>query len=266
MIDIKKLKLKQVKTAADNPRSITQDKFQKLIDSILVFPKMMEIRPVVVDRRKEALGGNMRLRALREIAKMSADGVASRLAGNADFVKKPEGEKDTLLDWWCEWLTDPDVPTVDASHLSEDERRQFMIKDNVSSGSWDFDELANKWDNKQLGDWGMDVWQTPEYNFPDPEQPQPEEPEDPLAGMEDALPPELQGVDLAPRGLPKSGEESQTVCDYISISYHPDEKSALAAYLGIPEDILYRNVCWRIDDLKAAMAEAKPKEGADDDE
>ena len=78
-MDIEQVKLTQVKTNAENPRTITKPKFQKLIDSLLAFPAMLEIRPVVVDSRMVALGGNMRLNALKEIAKMPVKEIAERL-------------------------------------------------------------------------------------------------------------------------------------------------------------------------------------------
>ena len=76
---IEKVKLTQVRTNAENPRTISKPKFQKLMDSILALPAMLEIRPVVVDHRMSALGGNMRLNALKEIAKMTVEQLAIRL-------------------------------------------------------------------------------------------------------------------------------------------------------------------------------------------
>ena len=81
------VKLSQVKINSDNPRTITKEKFNKLINSILVFPKMLELRPIVVDNKMSALGGNMRTEALRAISKMSVEEIAQRLHGIADFVE-----------------------------------------------------------------------------------------------------------------------------------------------------------------------------------
>ena len=152
------VKLTQVKINNENPRSITTDKFNKLVNSLLVFPKMLSIRPVVVDKQKVALGGNMRLQALKEIAKMSVQDIAVRLTEIADYATKTEAEKQIILSHWEQWLSNPTVEIVDASNLSEDEKKQFIIKDNVSFGNWDYDALANSWDNLSLQDWGMDVW------------------------------------------------------------------------------------------------------------
>lgn len=152
------VKLSQVKVNGDNPRTITNDKLNKLINSILVFPKMLSIRPVVVDDKMVALGGNMRLNALKLIAKMTPEELGTRLATISDYLRKSEGERENIARHWEAWLQKPTVEIIKANELTEDERKQFIIKDNVAFGTWDYDMLANKFDDKLLGDWGMDVW------------------------------------------------------------------------------------------------------------
>jgi DNA modification methylase len=115
-----KEKISKVKSNPNNPRVIKDDKFEKLVRSIKEFPKMLEIRPIVVNDDMIVLGGNMRLKACKEA-----------------------GLKE--------------VPIIKASDLTEDEQRQFIIKDNVSGGEWDWDMLANEWDAEQLDEWGLDV-------------------------------------------------------------------------------------------------------------
>ena len=159
------VKLSQLKVNGDNPRTITNDKLNKLINSILVFPKMLGIRPVVVDDKMVALGGNMRLNALKLIAKMTPGELGRRLATIADYLRKSEGERITIADYWEVWLQKPTVEIIKASELTEDERKQFIIKDNVAFGTWDYDALANKFDDKLLGDWGMDVWNVQPTTF-----------------------------------------------------------------------------------------------------
>lgn len=102
----------------DNPRVIRDDNFKKLVQSIKDFPEMLEIRPIVLNKEHVILGGNMRYRACKE-------------AG----------------------LKDIPVQIVD---LSEDKQREFIIKDNVSGGDWDWDVLANEWDADLLDEWGLD--------------------------------------------------------------------------------------------------------------
>lgn len=153
------VKLSQITLNASNPRTISEGKFSKLIDSILVLPKMLELRPVVVTDGFEALGGNMRTRALVAISQMTGEQIADRLGGLRDFAKKTEAEQAALVDYWAQWLEAPTSPIVRASTLTADEQKEFIIKDNVGFGEWDYDMLANEWDNADLEDWGVDVWQ-----------------------------------------------------------------------------------------------------------
>lgn len=119
---MKRIKVSQLLNNPNNPRVIKDDKFKKLVNSIKEFPEMLEARPVVVNPDMIVLGGNMRLKALKE-------------AG----VKE--------------------VPVYVAS-WDEIKQKQFIIKDNVGYGEWDWDMIANGWDANELGEWGLDVWQT----------------------------------------------------------------------------------------------------------
>ena len=112
--------ISEVKPNPNNPRIIKDDKFAKLVQSIKDFPKMLEIRPIVVNSDMIVLGGNMRLKACKE-------------AG----LKK--------------------VHIIKADELTEEQQREFIIKDNVSGGEWDWNMLANEWDVEQLDAWGLDV-------------------------------------------------------------------------------------------------------------
>jgi len=117
------MKLSKLKPNPNNPRIIKDDKFKKLVKSINDFPKMLALRPIVVDENFIVQGGNMRLKALQEIG----------------FKDIPE-----------EWVKQ-------VSDLNEDEKKQFIIKDNVGFGEWDWDDLANNWDAEQLTEWGLDI-------------------------------------------------------------------------------------------------------------
>lgn len=155
------VKLSQVTVNTANPRTISKEKFDKLINSILVLPKMLELRPVVTDDTMVALGGNMRYRALSAIADMRLEQILSRLGEMRDFQKKTEAERDTLARYWEAWLSNPVVPIVKANTLSADEQQEFIIKDNVGYGEWDMDALANEWPVEDLVDWGLDLWEDP---------------------------------------------------------------------------------------------------------
>ena len=151
--------LSQIELNTANPRTINKDKFDKLINSLLALPKMLDLRPIVVDNAMVALGGNMRYRALSAIADMSMDELKDRLSGIRDFQKKTQAEQDNLVEYWLRWKDKPTAPVIKASKLTDAEQREFIIKDNVGFGEWDMDALANEWDNADLVDWGVDVWQ-----------------------------------------------------------------------------------------------------------
>ncbi len=155
--------LSQIQVNGANPRIIKDDKFEKLICSILVLPKMLELRPIVVDNTFVALGGNMRYRALTAISDMDEAELKSRLLEARDFQKKTAAEQDNLIEYWLRWKDKPTAHIIKATDLSEEEQREFIIKDNVGYGEWDMDALANEWDAEELDDWGLDVWQNKEW-------------------------------------------------------------------------------------------------------
>lgn len=112
-------KISEVKLNPNNPRIIKDDKFKKLCQSLKDFPEMLELRPIVVNKDMIILGGNMRYKAAKEI-----------------------GLKE--------------IP-VTIADLTEDQQREFLIKDNTSGGEWDWEVLANEWDNEELESWGLDI-------------------------------------------------------------------------------------------------------------
>jgi len=114
------ISISKVKANLNNPRIIKDDKFAKLVKSIQEFPKMLELRPIVVNDDMIVLGGNMRLKACKEA-----------------------GLKE--------------IPVIKASELTEEQQREFIIKDNVGFGEWDWNDLANNWDANELNEWGLDI-------------------------------------------------------------------------------------------------------------
>lgn len=119
-MNITKVKIGEVIPNPNNPRIIKDDKFKKLVQSIQEFPQMLELRPIVVNDDMVVLGGNMRLRACKE-------------AG----LKQ--------------------VAIIKASELTPEQEKEFIIKDNVGFGEWDWEMLANEWDTEKLSEWGMDL-------------------------------------------------------------------------------------------------------------
>lgn len=251
---IKTIKLSQIKVNAENPRTITGDKFQKLVNSILVFPKMLGVRPIVINKQYKALGGNMRTNALNYISKFTIQQIEERLVGLADYQRMTDGEKRVLSEHWESWLGNPTALVNVAEKFSPSEQQQFIIKDNTSFGNWDFDKLANAFDEKDLGDWGMDVWQpmnfgaTPAPSTATSSTAQTSSPSYPADSEDDggqfagALPPELQGVDLEPADLPKIEGSDETAMERIIIVYSKEQRDTLMNLLGITsiDKVVYR--------------------------
>lgn len=153
------VKLSQISVNNANPRTIKDASFSKLVTSLLVLPKMLELRPIVVDNSMTALGGNMRYRALCAIADLDEQDLRARLNDSKDFQAKTAAEQKKLIDYWLTWQSNPTADVINAAFLSDAEKREFIIKDNVSFGDWDYDALANEWEATDLDDWGVNVWQ-----------------------------------------------------------------------------------------------------------
>ncbi len=134
------MKLSQIRKNPNNPRTIRDEKFEKLKRSIQDFPQMMELRPIIVDEAGIILGGNMRYEAIKSL-KM------------AEF---------------------PDAWVKRVEELTEDQKKEFIVKDNVGFGDWDWDAIANEWDELPLDDWGLDV---PAFEAVKPEETQDAEPQ-----------------------------------------------------------------------------------------
>jgi DNA modification methylase len=116
----KSAKISDIKANPNNPRIIKDDKFAKLVESIRTFPKMLELRPIVVNADMVVLGGNMRLKACKEAGLKT-------------------------------------VPIIQADDLTPEQQSEFIIKDNVGFGEWDWKLLESEWDAEKLTEWGLDV-------------------------------------------------------------------------------------------------------------
>lgn len=151
-----KIPLKNVSTNKDNPRKIDKAQFDRLVISLLVFPEMQQLRPIVVDENGTALGGNMRYRALTAISqKKTIANIADTLRDSRDFAKKTPQQQKQLLDYWEQWLANPTATIVRAETLTPEQKREFIIKDNVSFGDWDEEILLADFDMADLEDWGF---------------------------------------------------------------------------------------------------------------
>ena len=116
---VKHLKIAEVKENPNNPRILKDDKFKKLVKSLKEFPEMANVRPLVLNKENIILGGNMRFKAMKE----------------AGWKEVPV----QIVDW------------------SIEKQNEFIIKDNVGFGEWDWDILANEWNTEELTEWGLDI-------------------------------------------------------------------------------------------------------------
>jgi len=116
------LPINKIISNPNNPRLVNKAKFEKLKQSIKDFPQMLELRPIVINEDGVILGGNMRYKALVELGHET-------------------------------------VNVIVASYITKEQEQEFIVKDNLSFGDWDYDVLANEWDSVELDDWGLDVWQ-----------------------------------------------------------------------------------------------------------
>lgn len=157
-METERVKISQLQVNEQNPRTCTDKQFEKLVRSVITFPKMLEVRPIVVGEGGVALGGNMRLRALQAIATMKDEEIMRHIEQSAKYKDRTECERVALLRYWQKWQHDPMVSVVRTDNMTEDERREFIIKDNVGFGAWDWDMLANDWDTDELDDWGLSAW------------------------------------------------------------------------------------------------------------
>lgn len=141
----------------DNPRKITDGNFELLVRSILSFPSMLELRPIIIDQQMNILGGNMRTLALQHIAHLDNHETRAHLDQAANLT---DAERDRLATHWQHWRENPTVPTLLASQLTEAQKREFIIKDNSAFGHWDTERLLQEWQDLPLADWGLASWNT----------------------------------------------------------------------------------------------------------
>lgn len=153
-----KLHISEIKVNPINPREITEAMFNKLIVSLLTFPKMLQLREIVIDKDRVILAGNMRYRALSSIADLPIADLKQLIDTSHKAKKFPPIWKESLFKYWVEWQKSPTVEVKDGSDLTEDEQKEFLIKDNVSYGEFEQDILANEWDVDDIDDWGVYTW------------------------------------------------------------------------------------------------------------
>lgn len=147
-MEVRRYALEALRLNDANPRNIKENKFKQLVKSILTLPEMLKARELLVDESMTVLGGNMRLRALQHIASMTEQELRQTLTiyGSEEHI-----------DYWLSWHDKPTADCKMMDGLTDEQKRQIIIKDNIGYGEWDWDALANEWDVEELNDWGLDL-------------------------------------------------------------------------------------------------------------
>lgn len=172
-----KVKIKDVKENPLNPRIIKDHKFKQLVKSIQDFPEMIEYRPIIVDENMVILGGNMRYKAM-----------------------VTAGLKEVYIEQYI--------------HLTEEEKKEFIIKDNANYGQWDWDMLANNYDENKLEEYGLNVW-TPTLDI--------ETEDNPFSNMLDEAPEDNYEDDIKEAGAITNDSEEKEKKQIIQIEFEPED-------------------------------------------
>lgn len=156
MIEQKTIKLSKVSMNKDNPRVFTKANISDIIRSLLTFPEMLHGIRAIAIKDNVVLGGNLRLKGLKSILDLSIEEIATIIADNSK--DKSEKRISYLVDYWTEFKANKEMNFIIADSLTDAQAKEFLIRDNVSTGGWDMDMLANNWDSEELNDWGVNVW------------------------------------------------------------------------------------------------------------
>lgn len=162
-----KMKLEELQTNPDNPRLISEVKTEKLIKSLLSLPKMMKIRPMVLNNDKDKISqaGNMRLTALKIISDWTNEELQDRI----NELPIDDDRRKESLKIFKKIIKSGEIPNdwvSYADNYTEDELKEFIIKDNISYGAWDWEKIHDDWSQQQLEDWGMEIppWTSGDYD------------------------------------------------------------------------------------------------------
>ena len=160
-----KVDIRTLSINPENPRTASEFMEGKLIESILVFPKMLEVRPIVVNKENTVLGGNMRLAMLQKIMDMDDDEIEDYMFNQKKYRLMPNEEKERLRDYWSKFKEEPVVPIRRAEDFTDDEEHEFLIKDNLHYGEDDVDVLKHNFDRESISDFtGSVAWNLYDYD------------------------------------------------------------------------------------------------------
>ncbi len=161
----KKIKVTQLKVNPENPRTISEFMMGKLTESLLVFPKMLELRPIIVNKNKVALGGNQRLQVLLNILNMEDVEIEEYLENQSKYRLAPEEKQNELKSFWNSWKNNPVVPAKIADDMTPEEEKEFLAKDNLHYGEDDVEALKKEYDRNDIEEYvGSVSWNLYDYD------------------------------------------------------------------------------------------------------
>lgn len=139
-----------------NPRRIRIEQKKRLQQSMMLFPKMLQVRDIIVNKDNVVLAGNQRTSILKEIINTSPLDWMVVLQDNEKWSEVTESQKEAIVDYWKNWVENPEIEVTVADNLSEEEEKELIIKDNQEYGEFDYDVLLHIYDDVNLINFGMD--------------------------------------------------------------------------------------------------------------
>ena len=161
---MEKKDIRQLKLNPDNPRTMSEFMEGKLIESLLVFPAMLELRPILVNEENIVIGGNQRTACLIAIQKMDMSDIEDYMFNQKKFRISSEEDKTKLLEHWERWKQNPEIPVRVLNSVSAEEEKEILVKDNLHYGEDDMDIMKRYFDRESISDYfGTVPWNFYDY-------------------------------------------------------------------------------------------------------
>lgn len=162
---MEKKDIREIKQNPENPRTISEFMEGKLIESILVFPKMLEFRPILLNENNVALGGNQRILCLNKILVAEMSELEDYMFNQKKYRMAADEDKSALLEFWRKWKDCPTVPVRVVRDVTEDEQKELLVKDNLHYGEDDIDIMKKNFDREYVVDFfGSVPWNYYDYS------------------------------------------------------------------------------------------------------
>lgn len=152
-----KKNITELKLNPINPRTITEENMERLILSVLLFPKMLSLRDIIINKDNVVLSGNQRLKALTSISTMDETKLDESLAKSSRFQNLAPNDEQQIKNYWKKWQEDPTVDVTIADTITPEEEKELLIKDNKEFGYFDMEAMKSIYDADTLAEFGLDV-------------------------------------------------------------------------------------------------------------